>query len=69
MKLYRREEWSTDPDLKKWMFKEPIPDKVCRCGHKNHHIELIDHSSCIRGRIDVTVCTTCNEIVSFDVIR
>lgn len=69
MKIVKRDEWIVDPELNRWRFKDPLPDRGCRCGNKDKHIELIDHSSCIRGRIDTTICTACNEIVSFDIVR
>ena len=68
MKVYAKQEWSTDPLLKKWVTEDVITDRGCRCNPYSH-VELIDHSSCIIGRIDITVCTTCDEIVSFDIVR
>jgi hypothetical protein len=69
MKIYTKEQWSSNPQLRDWSYKEAVTDRGCRCGDEKNQIELIDHSSCIIGRIDTTICTTCNEVVSFDIVR
>jgi hypothetical protein len=69
MKVYAKEVWSIDPILKKWAGEEPFRDRACRCGNTKNQIELIGQSDCIVGRIDTTICTECNTIVSFDIVR
>lgn len=64
-----REEWITDPQLKKWSSVSCTERTRCRCGSDENHVELWGHDSCIRGRIDTVVCTKCNVIVDFDIIR
>lgn len=69
MKILERNEWLSDPELKKWAMKSASSDGKCNCGDKTHLVELIDHESCIIGRIDTIVCTKCNEVKSFSIIR
>lgn len=69
MKLYTHEQWTADPTLKKWIFQPAVSKAKCTCGTDEHHVELIDHESCIVGRIDTIVCTKCDEVVSFRIIR
>ena len=69
MKVYTREQWLRNPELKKWAMKPAVSDKGCTCGNKENWIELFDHESCIIGRIDTTICTQCNEVESFKIIR
>ena len=65
-----KEEWIQDPTLKKWSRVE-CTDKqtICQCEDGNHLVELWEHDSCVRGRIDTVVCTTCDSIKSFKIIR
>jgi len=69
MKIYSRNEWINDPILSRLALKSSVPEKRCRCGNESKHIELIDHESCIIGRIDTVFCTDCNEVVNFSIIR
>jgi hypothetical protein len=69
MKVYTREQWLGDSELRKWAMKPATWDKRCQCGNEEHWIELIDHESCIIGRIDTVICTKCNEVESFRIIR
>lgn len=70
MRTLLRDEWLADERLKHFRFVEPKPEKYCLCDEKSEHIvELIDHESCIVGRIDSVVCTKCNAVKSFKIIR
>lgn len=69
MKILKREEWLADTNLKMWIMKSARPEKRCQCGTKDNWVELIDHESCMVGRIDTIVCTKCNEVESFNIIR
>lgn len=66
-----REVWSTDEKLKHWLFKSPLSksDRGCGCKGKGNYVTLIDHDSCIRGRIDTTICKVCDVVVNLDIIR
>ena len=65
-----REEWIVDPILKKWNGVD-CTDKntICKCEDGDHLVELWEHDSCVRGRIDTVVCTTCDMIKSFSIVR
>ena len=69
MKILSKLEWSKDSVLKGWLSRECIPEKRCRCENDSNHIELLEHDSCIIGRIDTVVCTDCNEVVNFNIVR
>lgn len=70
MKILRREEWIENPDLQKFRWIPPTKDRYCMCPEDSEHIyELIDHESCIVGRIDSVVCVKCNAVKSFSIIR
>jgi hypothetical protein len=69
MRILERDQWLSDPILKDWRFKSAASDKKCECRDKENWVELIDHESCIIGRIDTIVCTKCNEVESFRIIR
>jgi len=65
-----REDWIKDPQLKKWNLVDCTNRyKKCDCKDGNHLIELHEHDSCIRGRIDTIICTKCNTIKSFSIVR
>jgi hypothetical protein len=64
-----REEWINDPQLKHWASIECIQDSKCGCSDDSQLVELCEHDSCIRGRIDTIVCTECNRVKSFKIIR
>ena len=70
MKSLLREDWINDSVLKKWN-KYSCTDKhtICRCEDGDHLVELWEHDSCVRGRIDTVVCTTCDSIREFKIIR
>lgn len=63
-----KEEWSLDPNLKHWNGLSCVQDTRCGCTNPTL-IELWDHDFCNRGRIDTTVCTKCNKVKSFKIIR
>jgi len=69
MVFYRRERWLQDETLRKWRFVPAVTEGKCTCENDEHHIELEDHESCIIGRIDTIVCTKCDDVVSFRIIR
>jgi len=64
-----REEWLKDQNLKKWNSVSCTERNPCRCGNIKNHVELWEHDSCVRGRIDTVVCTECNIIVDFTIVR
>ena len=65
-----REDWLQDAKLKHWNSKSCTDNRgTCRCDNTNHHVELWEQDSCVRGRIDSVVCTSCNILVSFKIIR
>ena len=66
-KAYLKEEWMQNPDLKKFINKK-CTDSACKCEHP-YLVELWEHDSCVRGRIDSKVCVKCDEVYSFSIIR
>ena len=64
-----RENWIKDPQLRKFNSVSCTDKTPCKCGNTKHHVELWEHDSCVRGRIDTVVCTKCNSVVDFDIIR
>lgn len=64
-----REEWIANPNLKHWASKSCIQDNKCGCSDDSNLVELWEHDSCVRGRIDTIVCTDCNRVKSFKIIR
>lgn len=65
-----KEEWMHEHSpLKHWALIDSLQDKKCGCVDKSYLVELQEHDSCIRGRIDTVVCTMCNKIESFRIIR
>ena len=70
MLVKTREQWIEDPLLKKWSRVDCTEkETICRCEDGNHLVELWEHDSCIRGRIDTVVCTTCDSIKTFKIVR
>jgi hypothetical protein len=65
-----REDWIKDPQLKKWNSVDCTERfKKCNCEDGDHLVELWDHDSCYRGRIDTVICTKCNTIKSYNIVR
>jgi hypothetical protein len=64
-----REEWINDPQLKHWVSVSCVQDNKCGCSGDSDLVELWEHDSCVRGRIDTIVCTKCNRIKSFKIVR
>jgi len=65
-----REDWIQDSKLKQWNSKSSVGNHgTCRCESEKNHVELWEQDSCIRGRIDSVICTSCNVVVSFKIIR
>jgi len=64
---FLKEEWSKHPYLKQFYNKKST-DRNCKCGAPKL-VELWEHDSCVRGRIDTTVCIKCNEVESFSIVR
>ena len=64
---FLKEEWINNPYLKKFTNKS-CTDRNCKCDHPKL-VELWEHDSCTRGRIDTKVCVKCDEVYSFSIIR
>lgn len=63
-----KEEWIKDPQLKHWNNESCVQDNKCGCSEPQL-VELWEQDSCVRGRIDTIVCTKCNKVKSFNIIR
>ena len=64
-----REDWLKDPNLRKWNSVDCTEHHNCTCDTDEHHVELWEHDSCVRGRIDTIVCTKCDAIKTFSIVR
>lgn len=64
-----KSEWIQDPQLRKWSSRSCVDKKLCSCNTDENHVELWEHDSCVRGRIDTTICTECESVVKFSIIR
>jgi hypothetical protein len=65
-----KKDWIKDKDLKKWDGVDcTSKTTTCSCEDENNLVELWNHDSCYRGRIDTVVCTKCDSIKSFTIIR
>lgn len=64
---FLKEDWIKHPDLSDFRFKKST-ERSCSC-ESPKLVELWEHDSCIRGRIDTTVCIKCNEVKSFSIVR
>ena len=65
-----KEEWMSDESLKHWKNKSCTHgNNTCRCSDDSNHVDLWEHDSCIRGRIDTIICKVCNSIIKFKIIR
>lgn len=69
MKAMLREEWMKDTQLRKWNSRSCVDKTLCSCNTDENHVELWDHDSCVRGRIDTTICTKCESVVKFTIVR
>lgn len=69
MRQMLKNEWTIDPQLKKWSSKSCVDKTLCSCKTDKNHVELWEHDSCVRGRIDTTVCTKCESVVKFSIVR
>lgn len=63
-----KSEWITNPNLKHWNNKSCVQSNKCKCNNPQL-VELWEQDSCTKGRIDTVVCTKCNQIQSFKIIR
>ena len=63
-----REEWINDPQLKHWNSRNVVRTHKCNC-EEPKLIELWEQDSCVRGRIDTIVCTNCDSVKTFNIIR
>ena len=66
------EEWNNDPRFKKYysMNCTDFKREDCNCNDDaDHLVELWNQDWCTRGRIDTIVCTKCDTIKSFSIIR
>lgn len=66
-----KDEWMKEDSLKHWINKGSniTNTRACGCKGKGNYVTLIDHDSCIRGRIDTTICTICDVVVRYDIVR
>ena len=64
---FLREDWINHRDLKHFSNKKCI-DTKCTCDNPKL-VNLWEHDSCVRGRIDTDVCVQCDEVNSFSIIR
>ena len=64
-----RQEWLSDPKLKKWDSVGCTVEENCTCKTDKYHVELWEQDSCVRGRIDTIICTLCDTIKSFRIVR
>jgi hypothetical protein len=69
MTTHHRDIWINDPHLKELGRLNISSNQKCGCNTKDNHVELVDHDSCVRGRIDTIVCTECHKVSSFKIIR
>lgn len=67
MLSFLRDEWIKNPKYSKWSGRRCTYHK-CECD-KPKLVELWDQDSCIRGRIDTVVCTKCDRVSTFKIIR
>ena len=64
---FLKEDWINHRDLKHFS-KKKCTDTKCNCDNPKL-VNLWEHDSCVRGRIDTDVCVKCDEINSFSIIR
>ena len=64
---FLREDWINHRDLKHFSNKK-CTDTKCTCENPKL-VNLWEHDSCVRVRIDTDVCVSCNEVNSFSIIR
>ena len=64
---FLREDWINHRDLKHFSNKK-CTDTKCTCKNPKL-VNLWEHDSCVRGRIDTDVCVKCDEVNSFSIIR
>lgn len=69
MRRMLKNEWMTDPQLKVWSSKSCVDRTVCICKSEENHVELWEHDTCTRGRIDTTICTKCESVVKIKIIK
>ena len=69
--ILSKKEWFTLPSLKHWVGRDSTikPGRGCGCKGQGNYLVLEEHDSCIRGRIDTTICTICDVAVKSDIIR
>ena len=64
---FLKEDWISMKELKHFKDKK-CTDRKCNCSSPKL-VNLWEHDSCVRGRIDTDVCVKCNEVESFSIIR
>lgn len=64
-----KNEWMKDPQLKVWSSTSCVDKPVCSCKTDTNYVELWEHDSCTIGRIDTTICTKCQSVVKFSIIK
>lgn len=67
MKRLLKKQWSEDPKLGHWAGRRCTYHK-CECNEPDL-VELWEQDSCVRGRIDTVVCTKCDRVSTFKIIR
>lgn len=67
MLTFLRDEWIKNPELSKWVRRDCTYNK-CEC-EEPVLVELWEHDSCVRGRIDTVVCTKCDKVKTFSIVR
>ena len=70
MKVLLKQDWIKDSQLKKWS-RIGVTEQYnkCKCSDSTNHVELWEHDFCTRGRIDTIVCTECDSILNYKIIR
>ena len=64
---FLKQDWINHPHLKQFRNKKST-DSNCDCSSPKL-VELWEQDSCVRGRIDTIVCTSCNKVKSLSIIR
>lgn len=67
MEILLKKQWTQDPKLKHWSNRRCTHLK-CECVEPKL-VELWEQDSCVRGRIDTTICVKCDRVKTFKIIR
>ena len=63
-----KEDWLKDPNLRHWNSRDVVRTQKCNCENPTL-VELWEQDSCVRGRIDTIVCTECDKVKTFSIVR